>query len=526
MKLSLPTHSEGQPLTIDSNGRPIVIIGANGAGKSRFTSALMSSLGDKSFALSALHGLYVNDSTADKTSVGKLYTRMHLPEAHETVHNDLERLLAMLMHDEILNLLNYKLSKAEGKDAELKPTRLDRAIALWQEIFPGNRILVESGAFLFTREDNSDIYSALKLSDGERAVIYYIAGVLYAPKGSAIFINSPEMFMHPTIMQPLWSRIEALRTDCTFIYTTHDLEFAASRSGATVIWVRRFDPSTGTCDYSSIDNNAISEEVYQAITGTRKPVLFIEGDGVHSIDSKLYPLVFKEFTVKSLGSCNKVIEATRTFNDLKGFHHMDSYGIVDRDRRDDHEVEYLRGKRVMVPEVAEIENILMLEDVVRAVAHSRGCDENTVFAKVSKGIISQFASDLKQQALMHTRHRVKRTVEYRIDGRFTNINMLEQHIMNLHDEIKPRKLYEELCREFRRYVEERDYAAVLRVYNQKSMIPGSNVPGLCGMRNKEEYVAAIIKLLRQESADAARIRRAIKRCFGLDEDPTAGSTGS
>ena len=83
--------------------------------------------------------------------------------------------------------------------------------------------------------------------------------------------------------------------------------------------------------------------------GSRKPVLFIEGDGIHSIDARLYPLLFKDYSVKSLGSCNKVIEATRTFNDLTGF---DSRGIVDRDRRDDKEVAYLRGKRIMVPEVA------------------------------------------------------------------------------------------------------------------------------------------------------------------------------
>jgi len=515
MEIMFPRRCEGDALKVNSNGRPLVIIGANGAGKSRFTSELISCLCEKSFSLSALHGLYSNGNAAEPSAIGRLYARTHLPENTGMAMTDLDRLLGMLMHDELLNLLDYKLTKAGGKEAVLPPTRLDRVISLWQEIFPGNRILVESGCFLFARENETDSYSALKLSDGERAVIYYIAGVLYAPVGAAVFINSPEMFLHPTIMQPLWSRIEALRPDCTFIYTTHDLEFASSRTGATAVWVRHFDPSAMAWDYVLLDNNdAIGDDVYQTIIGARKPVLFIEGDGVHSIDAKLYPLVFKEFTVKSLGSCNKVIEATRTFNDLKGFHHMDSYGIVDRDRRDDHEVKYLRSKRVMVPDVAEIENILMLEEVVRSVAHSRGCDENKVFAKVSHAVISQFASELRKQALMHTRHRVKRTVEYRIDGRFTNINMLEQHIMGLNDEIQPRRMYEELCREFRSYADKRDYASVLRVYNQKSMIQGCNV-ALCGLRNKDEYIKTIIDILRQEVPEAGRIRRAIKACFGI-----------
>ena len=63
-----------------------------------------------------------------------------------------------------------------------------------------------------------------------------------------------------------------------------------------------------------------------------------------------------------------MIEATRTFNDLSAFHHLDSHGVVDRDRRDANEVGYLRQRKVFVPEVAEIENILMLENVIRAVA--------------------------------------------------------------------------------------------------------------------------------------------------------------
>ena len=32
------------------------------------------------------------------------------------------------------------------------------------------------------------------------------------------------------------------------------------------------------------------------LVGVRKPVLFIEGDARHSIDAKLYPLVFKDYT--------------------------------------------------------------------------------------------------------------------------------------------------------------------------------------------------------------------------------------
>lgn len=247
-------------------------------------------------------------------------------------------------------------------------------------------------------------------------------------------------------------------------------------------------------------------------------MLFIEGDSTHSIDAKLYPLVFTDYTVRSLGSCDKVIEATRTFNDLNSLHHLDSRGIVDRDRRSEPEVEYLRRKRIFVPEVAEIENILMLEDVIRAVASSRGKDAHRVVEQVKRSVMAQFKADLRQQALLHTRHRVKRITECRIDGRFPNIAKLEEHMVNLVNEVRPRQIYDALCREFHGYLQTTDYAAVLKVYNQKSMLPNSNVAGLCGLANKEKYVEAIINILKRDGTYAERIRRAITACFGIDEE--------
>lgn len=308
-----------------------------------------------------------------------------------------------------------------------------------------------------------------------------------------------------------------MRPDVTMVYTTHDLEFASSRPGTATVWVKNYDPSAARWDYLILPpGSPLGDEMYMAIMGARKPVLFIEGDGVHSIDAQLYPLIFKNYTVKSLGSCNKVIEATRTFNDLNSFHHMASTGIVDRDRRDKAEVEYLRRKNIMVPSVAEIENILLLEEVVRAAASARGRNEAQIAKRVKQNIIGMFSSEYRQQALMHTRHRVKRTVEYRIDGRFSSIDQLESHIAGLVDEIAPRRLYEDFCREFKGYIAAGDYEGVLRVYNRKSMLPGSNVAPMLGLGNKDSYLRYILKLLRDDGEPAQRIRAAVHRCFGLD----------
>lgn len=521
-ELLLPPRRDGSRQHVSPDVRRLIIIGANGAGKSRFSARLATDMGAEAFRLSALEALYgsVRSDCGEPTGIDALAERAFSSGAmRPQASNQLDNLLSLLMHDEMLNLIAYKVELSRNPQAKLAPTRMDAVIKAWREIFPNNNVLIESGKLLFSRRDErgDGSFSAVKLSDGERAAIYYIGGMLYAPPGATVFVDSPEMFLHPSVMQAVWNCVEGLRPDCRVVYTTHDLEFASSRADASVVWVRDYDAATVTWDYDVLPHQqGMPDEIYMAIIGARKPVLFIEGDGVHSIDAKLYPLVFKEYTVKSLGSCNKVIEATRSFNSLTAFHHMDSYGIVDRDRRDDHEVNYLRGRKIMVPDVAEIENMLMLEEIVRTVARSRGRDENRVFDKVRTAVLHLFSADLRQQALLHTRHRVKRTVEYRIDGRFANIGMLERHIASLLDEINPRQLYEGFCREFRRYVSEGDYHGVLRVYNQKSMLPASNVAALCGLNNKEDYVAAIIGILSHDSPEAARISHAVRKCLGIE----------
>lgn len=525
--MDLPPLIDGTRLALPPQARQVTIIGANGSGKTRFTDYIIGQMPQEALRLSALDAIYNNvkpdrAASALPCSIESRYNEAVKKPAflHNSPQNLFECLITLLLNEEIAALVEYKVTRDDSDKgaATLPPTKLDEVIRRWQQAFPDSHIKRQGARLMFSRDGTGDIYPQRRLSDGEKAVLYHIGAALYAPKGGTIFVDNPAMFLHPTMVRRLWDSVEAMRPDCRFVYITHDVDFAASRSENAIVWVRAYDPALQRWDYSLLPKAAgLSEEIYMAIIGDRKPVLFIEGDATHSIDAKLYPLVFQDFTVKSLGSCNKVIEVTRSFNDLKSFHHLQSSGIVDRDRRDEKEVEYLRSKQIFVPNVAEIENILMLEGVVRAVARHCHRDDDKVFAAVKRSIIGQFKQDVRKQALMHTRHRVKRIVEMRIDGRFVNITALEDHMQNLVNEINPRGMYERFCRDFNSYIRADDYPSVLRVYNQKSMVPGSNVAALCGLSgSKDSYVQTILTILKENLPEAPRLRQAITDCFGIN----------
>ena len=83
------------------------------------------------------------------------------------------------------------------------------------------------------RAGGAMVYPGSEMSDGERSIFYFLGQCLLAPSSAAIIIDEPEGHIHKAILGPLWDAIEKARPDCSFVYITHDLDFAVSRTTAT-----------------------------------------------------------------------------------------------------------------------------------------------------------------------------------------------------------------------------------------------------------------------------------------------------
>ena len=503
------------------DGRQLTIIGGSGAGKTRFMEKLMELTGDRTYCLSAIKAPFPEREISKlKGSIDDLYNKAvtHRPYMRTNAVSELEKLIFMLFSDEFENLLKIK-EKVKSKDSYHKfpQSKLDKLSKIWEKIFPGNSIVSSTGTLMFSTNAGDDLIPAEKLSQGEMAVLYYVAGALYAMPNAVIYIDAPSLFLHPTILNALWNSIETLRPDCTFVYNSVDVEFVSSRSRNVILWVKSYDAKKGEWDYEIIPQGNIREDIFIELVGSRKPVLFIEGDLTHSIDARLYPLVFPDFTVKPLGSCDKVIETTRSFNGLTNMHHLESHGIVDRDRRTDREVEYLRKKSVMVPEVAEVENLFLLEGVIKNVAKTRGKNPEQVIRKIKNRAFDIFNHNLQRQVMEHVRHRVKREVDAKIDAKFSCITALEAHLRQLIKILEPRSQYNNLLREFREIITTKNYLGMLKVFNHKPLITECDVPSLLGYKNKEDYIRGVISLIKAGGEEGEKIRETIRGSFMIEK---------
>lgn len=247
MKIELPPHKNGQTQWTD-NLHAITIIGANGSGKSRFGDEIARRReGKLIFRLSALKALFISprqESTIGRT-ISDIFKELQDNSIYKisNIETEFDKLLYLLLYEEFVNILTYKGNR-DNKNFKKNPppaTKLDRVQHMWENIFPQNKMLRVAGELRIMAGDDPKHYAAMRLSDGEKAVLYLIASTLFAEKDSVILIEDPEVFLHRSIMKTLWDAIEQLRPDCMFVYLTHDLEFAASRNEGTCIWVKSFD---------------------------------------------------------------------------------------------------------------------------------------------------------------------------------------------------------------------------------------------------------------------------------------------
>lgn len=517
MELTLPTKvNVTHPIMLDT--KILVVIGANGAGKSSFGRDLLERYAGQAKRISGIHALFISDDESKLSASNEfarlqsmIKERLFMPRISEY-----EKLILQLQSEEFEAAVNFKEASKTNNEVDPPITKIDIIQAIWEKMFPHNRLIRKSGFIeLVSTGRDSNSYTAGRMSDSEKLVFYLIGAALCACPNALLVIEEPETLLHNSIKNQLWDEIEAIRPDCTFVYLTHDIDFATSRSDSKRIWIRSYDADHSVWDYELIESNeSFPEEVYMEILGSRKPILFIEGTDTNSIDSKLYPFIFPDYLVKPMGGCQKVIETTKAFGQLKDFHTLDSKGIVDRDRRTQGEINYLREQHIYVPDVAEVENLLMIEDVIKTVAKRLMKDPDDVFKQVKENVVRLFQKELDSQVILHAKHQVRKKLETTVDRKITTVEQLTEHVESIRLNIHAEEIYKNIKEEFESYIETENYKSILRVYNQKGMLPQSRLCAICGISNKESYLTLILSILKENKEDAEAIRKAIKHSLG------------
>ncbi|MBI5504537.1 MAG: AAA family ATPase [Deltaproteobacteria bacterium] len=404
--------------------------------------------------------------------------------------SDYEKLLALLFAKDAER--NRKHTEETRQTAQYMPvpnSAIDEIVAAWNYLMPHRRINFLDGKVIVESGSPGE-YHAKEMSDGERVTLYLLGQCLCAPSGAMLVIDEPELHLHRSLMDKLWNKVEALCPDKTFVYLTHDLDFAASRVDAKKIWLRSFNGTAWEWDYVP-NEKALPEALVLEILGSRKPLLFCEGER-GGLDHTIYQLCYPDMHVVPRGGAEKVVEATKALLANTALHGFAAAGIVDRDVRSQSEVTALEASGIQVLRFAELENLLCAERLIAAVAVHLLRDPATTVSEVTKFVVAALTGEMEAQVSAHAAQRVRYHLSC-YSRASADEQGLRDGVTDLLRTLGLDAIIADTRLMFAAALETGRLDEILRLYNRKSI--ADRISQCFGLA-KGEYVPLVIRLLK------------------------------
>lgn len=464
-----------------------VVVGANGCGKTTLANTLQKSLNVKDGIVIPAQKLLIIptfSSTPNYAATAETYNQYQrtILDDKQTFNASKEddipwtatrqygaefrNVLATLYSERMARRNKFcdAFERGERPSEQQLHSVLDRTIKIWNFLIEHRTLQCDDSNNLILKGDRvNEAYPAFQMSDGERIILYLVGRVLLAPEKALIIIDEPEMYLHKTIVDKLWNKLEIERQDCTFLYLTHDLQFAASRNGRKA-WIRSFEyPSRWTID--NIDENEIPEELLLKLLGSRKKILFCEGKR-NSLDSKIFELLFENYTITPVETCKDVMNFTRAFNKIPNTV-AKAYGIIDRDFRSEDQLEILQQQNVFSYDVAEIENLFLLPDIIIGFANYK--KEQCDIEEIEKRILSKFEQDKQAQISQYVSSAINTYFKSSHISVGNKKEEVEQNFQKFISEVDINKLFNGRESYINDVIANKKYEKAIMLYNNKGL---------------------------------------------------------
>lgn len=375
--IPIPSENIENGLLPIYKGQVLFILGANGAGKSSLIYHILKNLRDYNnvVLISAHRQIWFDTSVIDMSNSEFASTLEYLQ--NNVRYSNTSRWKVEDARQSKLPVIRLKKAiNRRNRDVADKVDARDIDGALKVSVSPKeviNSVLISSGMPITIEHDDEDnimavnskynppaIYSISQLSDGEKNAITISADVISALPGALFIIDEPERHLHRSVSSPLLSELIAIRPDCFFIVSTHDIGLASDMDNSQILLVK-------SCKYSSEiatswetelirDPGSIPDHIKKDIIGAKEKVIFIEGIN-SSLDIGLYKSIFPDVSLIPKEGCEDVAISVRGIrgNDKLGW--VNAFGLVDNDNKKTEEIDSLKSDFIFTLKYHSIESI-------------------------------------------------------------------------------------------------------------------------------------------------------------------------
>lgn len=437
----------------------VSIVGCNGSGKSSLMRKIKS-LNSNFTIVSAHKNLTIRQGLFRANDDNWLVQHKSLfqnptsgeqsqPNDNNYVQNDFNQIIEIVFreyNDQSVEALNA------GKRLDEINRSLDKIFNVWNSIFIDKKLLYKDKKVKVQVVGEETFYDIENLSDGERCALYVLIKVLLAEPKSTIIIDEPETFLNPSILNNLFDECEKMKSDCSFLYLSHDLEFVTTRKNNTIFWIKNYK-YPNTWNIINIDPQEIPEELIVKVIGAKKQkILFVESK--NNKDSQLYQLIYPDFKVWPVGGCDDVINYTKAFNSRTEKFNKEYRGLIDRDLRPDEQIESLKNDKVYSIPYAIYENLFLDKNIIKFIFDCLGNPDYTTKIIELETEVKQKLSD-ESFKLAFKKSKVKRLFD-------TNIDSIAKGEMSI---TANSAVYDSEINSFN----SKTYEEVLKIYNQKCL---------------------------------------------------------
>ena len=531
-------------LTIES-GESVFILGANGSGKSALIQHLVSSNPyAKIRRISAHRKAWFESGSINLTP----HHRRELDQEFTHHEAQQESRWRDSYGDQRQSAVLFDLVAKENALARdiarcVRGQRMEQAATLaYNAASPFDQIneLLALGTFAISLQNSNDeeilakhhdaeaTYSMAQLSDGERNATIIAANVLTVPSGTTVLIDEPERHLHRAIVEPFLSALFESRADCAFIISTHEIALPRAFSDARVLMVRSCswtNNSPAGWDVSVLEpNGGLPENLRRAILGCRHKILFVEGDA-RSMDLPMYNALYPGLSVVPRGNCVEVKRAVTGLRSTCEHHHVEAFGLIDRDNLTDDEVEALAQQGVFALNVCSVEALYYCSDVIDAVARRQaetmGLDANGV-AEAAKECALEHLKDnefMERMAARRCEHRVRSEI---LSWMPAWKAIRAQDKPSLHVEIS--NPYAAELEHIKLLIQRRDLDALVARYPLRESRVFDSVAKSLMFRGRKAYERAALVRVRKDKRLAQALRhrmRTLAVALGWEEAPEA-----
>ncbi len=512
----------------------VVLLGANGSGKS--TLGIQVTTAAVAGRISARRALSIGDSIPlqQLTQATSEYDRQTNSSRRNrvTLVSDFQHVLTRLLAEETEHARSIRAQIISGKKQTFSTddakSSVDLVTGIWEPLFPGRTLNFADHSPTVVGLGGRK-YKQQELSDGELQALYLIGKVaLESNRFPILVVDEPEIHLHNALARRLWDAVEQEFKDTRFMYLTHDIPFALSRTNARIAVVRSGQKISVLPDSSQVPED-VRELIIGAVTATAsndRHILFCEGDS-SSIDAPLFEAMYRHNNVEVVpaGGCDAVVRCVQYHNDVVG-PGSHATGIVDRDERCSEELDWLRSQGIHVLPVAELEQLYALPAVANLVGVCLLKRDEEVVDKAVRNALERFRSEkerlLHQHACRFAVERIRWSVQFPkkavspgpdLHGALQNLKNEWEKSVALDPSMEINNAHSTLQEGLKG-----DVATLFRLFSGKSVVENmSRELGMDAKLYREMVVGALLG--KHGTATETRIRGLLRAAFPADLAP-------